>query len=363
MAEVTPAVSDTAFAEYLVEINLISRHELEATRLRKDAAARDGISISLIDEMLRQGLVTQPMLDLVKTSFGATPAAAPKQKIEKRGESQQIGHYALLRLLGTGAMGAVYLAEDVLAGRKVAVKILDKKLTSDSDYLLRFQREARLLMTLKHANIVAGYGFGEAQGIYFYAMEYYQGESLGTILEREKYLPWPRAVDLIAQTARGLRHAHERGIIHRDIKPQNIMLTPEGVVKILDLGLSKNILENDLMIHTRTGTAMGTLDYISPEQARAERNLDGRTDIYALGAMFFHLLTGRRPFEGKSPIQIMSKHLTEPVPDPAVSHPGIPEAITAVIRKAMSKAVADRYKDCGELLAALDQIESSSPGN
>ncbi|MGD0089862.1 MAG: SUMF1/EgtB/PvdO family nonheme iron enzyme, partial [Planctomycetota bacterium] len=287
----------------------------------------------------------------------------------------QLGQYKLLKKLGEGGMGAVYLAEDVNVGRKVAVKVLSRKHAEDHGFLTRFRREAQATGKLNHANIVCAYTVGEDRGLHYYAMEYCDGDTLDSILKREGFIPWRPAVNVVLQIARGLQHAHDHSIIHRDIKPANIFICkppgsagvppagagkmpalPEGfVAKILDLGLSKTI-GAESSFYTQTGVALGTPHYISPEQANADKSIDGRTDIYSLGATLYHLVTGATPFQASTPMAIMMKHIKEQLPNPQDLREDIPDGVVQVIQKMMAKAPADRYANCKELLDDLELL-------
>jgi serine/threonine protein kinase len=202
-------------------------------------------------------------------------------------------------------------------------------------------------------------------------MEYCEGETLDRILKRDKVIPWDAAVGVVLQVARGLKHAHDHGIIHRDIKPANIFIckplgTPEGgqvetfaegfVAKILDLGLSKNISGDEQSFYTQTGVALGTPHYISPEQAKGEKGIDGRTDIYSLGATFYHLVTGQTPFQGSTAALIMMKHLNDELPNPQDINPDIPDGVAHVIARMMAKDPKDRYPSAAELADELERF-------
>ena len=178
-------------------------------------------------------------------------------RAQQQDGSRQFGQFKLLKKIGEGGMGAVYLAEDTIAGRQVAIKLLPKKYAANSEFLSRFRREARASGQLNHVNIVAVHTAGEELGHHYLVMEYVEGEPLDRLLDRSGALPWPKALEIVMQTARGLKHAHEHGIIHRDIKPSNIIVTPQGVAKILDLGLSKCIDGAEQAFFTQTGIGGG----------------------------------------------------------------------------------------------------------
>jgi len=355
------SVSDEAFARVASEIGAVTFDHLEAARQVQAEELRKGSRISLADVLLQQGVITPIQRDTIEKRIQA----------QQTGGIKQLGPYKLLKKLGEGGMGAVYLADDTSVGRKVAVKVLPKKYSEEREFLTRFRREAQATGKLNHINIVMAYNVGEDAGTHYYAMEYCEGDTLDRILKRDKVIPWDAAVGAVLQVARGLKHAHDHGIIHRDIKPANIFVckplgTPEGaqvetfaegfVAKILDLGLSKNISGDEQSFYTQTGVALGTPHYISPEQAKGEKGIDGRTDIYSLGATFYHLVTGQTPFSGTTAGVIMAKHLTDELPNPQDLNPDIPDGVAQVIAKMMAKEPADRYANCKELLDDLELV-------
>ncbi|MGD0091265.1 MAG: bifunctional serine/threonine-protein kinase/formylglycine-generating enzyme family protein, partial [Planctomycetota bacterium] len=379
-------VSDEAFARYVNQIGIVTLDKLEAAKALQEENARKGTPLSLADVLVRQGVIPQDIRENIQKKIQA----------EEQGAMRQLGPYKLLKKLGEGGMGAVYLAEDTMAGRKVAVKVLPQKYSDEREFLTRFRREAQATGKLNHANIVTAYNVGEDSGTHYYAMEYCAGDTLDRILKREEYLPWDEAIAVTIQVARGLQHAHDHGIIHRDIKPANIFICsplgsagvppaigsagvppaigsagvspapsdaggtpalPEGfIAKILDLGLSKNIGSNEQSYLTQTGAALGTPHYISPEQARGDKSIDGRTDIYSLGATLYHLVTGQTPFTGTTAGVVIAKHLSEQLPNPQDIRGDLPDGVVQVLQKMMAKDVADRYRDCGELLADLELL-------
>ena len=339
-------VSDEAFARAVQQAGVVSYDQLEAAKASQAENAAKGVLVSLADILVQQGVM----------------ASATRENIEKKvralqaGGIQQFGQFKLLKKLGEGGMGAVYLAEDTNAGRQVAIKLLPKKHAGDSEFLSRFRREARAAGQLNHVNIVAAHTVGEEMGNHYIVMEYVEGEPLDKTLKRDGALTWDKAVEIVMQVARGLKHAHEHGIIHRDIKPANIVVTPKGVAKILDLGLSKTLGGDEHTFHTQTGVALGTPHYISPEQAKGDKNIDGRTDIYSLGATFYHLVTGMTPFEGSTAAVIMLKHLNEQLTNPQDIVEDLPDGVAHVIIKMMAKEPNDRYRDCKELLDDLELV-------
>jgi serine/threonine protein kinase len=266
----------------------------------------------------------------------------------------QLGRYQLLDKLGQGGMGEVYLAHDASLDRSVALKLLPHVSVHDPDALARFRREARALAKLSHPGIVQAFDSDSADGRHFLVMEYVEGHSLGRLLKEHGRLPPGLAADYIRQAALALQHAHERGLIHRDLKPSNLLVTPQGQVKLLDLGLARFLQDQvgDANL-TREGAGMGTPDYCAPEQYRDAHRADGRADVYALGCTLYHLLTGHVPFPGTSLSEKYRAH-DEQEPQPVgESCPEVPVGLVAVLRRMMAKRPQDRFRSAGEAAAAL----------
>ena len=238
----------------------------------------------------------------------------------------RFGDYEILEELGAGGMGKVYRARDLTLERLVALKTLAQQFSSDTSYVQRFLKEARAAARLNHPNIVQIYDFGCVDSVYYLAMEFVDGHSLGTYLKRGHFSE-TESIQIIRHACRALSVAHADGIVHRDIKPDNLMLTSRGDVKLVDLGIAKRIDEDQSL--TQTGQAIGTPHYISPEQIRGQKDVDPRADVYSLGATLYHLVTGHTPYSGASGPIVMSMHLVEPLPDPAASRPGFRRASAA----------------------------------
>ncbi|MCY3018717.1 MAG: protein kinase [Planctomycetota bacterium] len=356
---------DAAFARYVCQVGMVTTAQVEQTRQAQADAAQQGILLSLADALVQLGFLTRVQRDNAEKTIKARQEGA-----------ELLGQYKLLERIGEGGMGTVYLAEDTAVGRMVAVKVLPKKHADRHEFLSRFRREAQATGKLNHPNIVTAYTVGEANGLHYYAMEYCDGETLDKVLTREGFLPWDKAAEVVMQVARGLKHAHAHSIIHRDIKPGNIFIcrspTADGtstetqqlgladtfVAKILDLGLSKNIGGEATSFYTQTGLALGTPHYVSPEQARGDKAIDGRTDIYSLGATFYHLVTGETPFQGPTPAMIMLKHISEQIANPQDIRDDIPDGVAHVIQKMMAKEPTDRYPDCQALLDDLELVST-----
>jgi serine/threonine-protein kinase len=269
---------------------------------------------------------------------------------------QSLGSYQILRRIGFGGMGVVYLARHQSLDRLDAVKFLPEQFAQDAAYIELFFREAKAAARLSHPNVVGVHDAGSISGIYYFVMDYVEGRDLGTILKERGAFSVPDAVNYIRQAAQALAYAHKKGIIHRDIKPENLLLTSEGVIKVADLGLAKWIGDTDGTF-TQGEWVLGSPIYISPERLKDPHFNDPRTDIYSLGATFFHLVTGRIPYQGSSPV-IMSQHLTAPVPDPTESNPVIESRVSVIIRKMLAKELADRYQTMEEVDSALADFQS-----
>ena len=267
---------------------------------------------------------------------------------------KQLGRYEILGELGRGAMGVVFKAHDPLIGRLVALKTITTSVADDPGLVQRFWREAKAAGALQHANIVTIHDVGEAEGVPFIAMEYLEGESLAALISRGAALPLTEKVGYLVQTCRALQYAHRRGVIHRDIKPANIVLTAEGVIKVVDFGIAR---VSDAA-KTQTGTLLGTLGYMSPQQIRGKR-ADALSDIWSVGVVLYELLTGRRPFKGGNQADLMLSILQdEPV---ALSEAlgGCPYQLVTISRRTLAKNEANRYQSMEELLLDLKSAWAS----
>ncbi|MBI3725281.1 serine/threonine protein kinase [bacterium] len=286
-------------------------------------------------------------------------AAATAGAHDPAPEDCPIYGYEILAELGKGAMGVVYKARHIATNRLTALKILPLKLARDSHYLERFKREAIAAMALRHENVVTAYDFGGSEEYYYLALEFVEGETLEKRLEREGRIPEVEALIAVRQVSLALEEASKRGIIHRDVKPDNIMITREGVAKLCDFGIVK-LLDRDEGAVTVAGTTVGTPFYIAPEQARGEDDLDTRSDIYALGITLFHLVTGSVPFTGNSQGAILVRHILEEIPDPRTFRPEITAACSEIVKRMTRKRREDRYTTPGELIADIDRALAAS---
>src|SRR4051794_33243205 len=271
-----------------------------------------------------------------------------------------IGSYRLLEPLGSGGMSSVYRAEHIGSGHEVAVKILPRSLAKTPSMLQRFLREAESAEALEHPNIVAIYDRGVDQGRHYLVLEYVAGGDLHDRVRNEGPLGIADAVAVLGRVAEGLQYASARGLIHRDIKPANVLLSPDGEVKLIDLGLALKFESEDERV-TRDGTTVGTVDYMAPEQARDSRATSERSDIYSLGCTIYYLLTGSPPFPGGDIADKLSRHCTMPAPDPCALRPEVPRTLGLLVRKMLAKRPENRFRDYAELAAALRNIAATEP--
>jgi pSer/pThr/pTyr-binding forkhead associated (FHA) protein len=268
-----------------------------------------------------------------------------------------VGGYEIIQLIGRGSMGTVFKAEQLSMSRPVALKILHRELTSNRDAVGRFLREARAGGQLSHPNIIRIYDMNQAEGLYFISMEFVPGGDVGSLLDREGPLDPARVVSIAAQACKALVHAHERGVIHRDIKPSNLLLGRDGLIKVADLGLAKSLDAAGVSSLTATGTALGTLAYVPPEQVVDAGRVDHRADIYSLGATAWHLLAGEPPFRGATVAQLaLAVRSTDPRPL-ADFRRDIPAPLGDLILRAMAKDPDLRHQTAAELLAALEALK------
>jgi predicted Ser/Thr protein kinase len=267
------------------------------------------------------------------------------------------GRYELEELVGSGGMSSVYRAHDRLLERRVALKILHEQFTRDDDYVERFRREARAVAQLTHPNIVTVIDRGEQDGRQFIVFEYVDGMNLKELVEQEGSLNPREAIELALQVARGLSFAHDQGLVHRDVKPQNVLLDADGRAKVTDFGIAHAV---DVDGMTITGTIMGTSNYIAPEQARGQP-VDEQTDIYSLGCVLYELLAGEVPFDGDNFVAVAMRHVNDPVPSVREVRPDVPPRLDQAIQQAMAKDHDDRFQSmadfAGELEACHAELE------
>jgi serine/threonine protein kinase len=275
--------------------------------------------------------------------------------LEGRHKGFFLGKYRLLGHLGTGGMSSVYLAEHVLMGRRVAIKVLPKHRIGDTSYLPRFHREAQAAAALDHRNIVRAFDLDCEGNVHYIVMEYIDGRDLQQIVHEDGPLDYLTAADFARQAALGLAHAHAAGLIHRDVKPANLLLAPGNVVKLLDLGLARFTDDPESLTLAFDENVLGTADYLAPEQAVDSHNVDARADIYGLGCSLYFLLTGHPPFVGGTLPQRLIMHQTEPVPSIYIDRPDAPADLVAICQKMLAKKREHRYQSASEAADALAQ--------
>ena len=253
--------------------------------------------------------------------------------------------YEIVKSIGEGGMANVYLAIDLILDRKVAVKVLRGDLANDEKFIRRFQREAKSVSDLSHPNIVEVYDVGEEDGQYYIVMEYIEGKTLKQLINKRGALTLPEVIDIMTQLTDGLAHAHEAYIIHRDIKPQNIMILDNGLVKITDFGIAMATNATQL---TQTNSVMGSVHYLPPEQASGKGSTI-KSDIYSLGILMYELITGSVPFKGDNAVEIALKHMKEKIPSVRKQNPLIPQSVENIILKATAKNPRNRYDSVREM--------------
>jgi serine/threonine protein kinase len=272
------------------------------------------------------------------------------------------GRYRLQARIGTGGMSTVYRALDETLQRQVAIKLMNREIATDSDQLERFRREARAVAQLSHPHIVGVIDAGEDEGRPYIVFEYVEGETLKDRIRRQGRLPIAEAVAYSIEIARALGAAHARHIVHRDVKPQNVLIDEEGRAKVTDFGIARTLDEEGL---TSDGRVLGTTDYVSPEQALGQP-VTGQSDLYSLGIVLFEMLTGEVPFKGENQVAVAMKHVREEVPDVQRVRPEVSSALAAVLESATAKRLEKRYADDAELIADLEDvlaIETARAGN
>ena len=266
--------------------------------------------------------------------------------------NKQIGGYKLVRRIGEGGMGEVYLAEQLTMHRTVALKILHNKWADDEEFRKRFLLEARAAGKLNHQHLIQVYDVGKYQGKYYFSMEFIDGVTVDDLIRHEGALPLDKVIDICMQVCQALKYLAAHNIVHRDIKPANIMVTKDGTVKLGDFGFIQSVWDAELM---QEGTTIGTPDYISPEQARGERNLDVRSDIYSLGASLFHMLTAKTLFSG-SCSKVMRDHIETEPPRVEDLRKDLPKDMLRVMRKMTAKQPIDRYQTPDEVIKDMEML-------
>ncbi len=343
---------DTEVGKVVIDLGLATRTEVDFCRETQKQSS-DPNSRSLADLLIENSFIT------------VNQAKRIRGQLEERRSSQLPG-YQVLGKLGKGAMATVYKAKQVSLDRMVAVKILPRKMSESTEFVDRFYKEGRAAARLAHNNIVQAIDVGSTpDGLHYFTMEYIEGSTLYDIMQpppvgQGRHFAEEEALDIGIQMADALAHAHRRGLIHRDVKPKNILLTPQRVAKLTDLGLAR-ATDDKNAAESEAGKAYGTPYYISPEQIRGDVDIDFRADIYSLGATMYHLVTGKPPFEGDTPTAVMHKHLKQVLVPPDHLNTSLSSGIGEVIELAMAKDREERYASTEDLLEDLRAVRAGNP--
>jgi len=340
---------DTIFGKMAIEHGLCTREELQqALKQLKDRLKSNPVLLK--DLLVDMGYITRRQAERLYISI----------KEHKTSAAYHIPGYIIVGKLGAGAMAVVYKGTQVSLNRTVAIKVLPKRFSADPEYVKRFYKEGQAAGKLHHNNIVQAIDVGEASGYHYFVMEYVEGQTIADDLVAGKVFSEREALDIVIQVAQALEHAHSNGLVHRDVKPKNIMITKEGVVKLADMGLARETTDIETA-QNEEGKAYGTPYYIAPEQIRGMIDIDGRADIYGLGATFYHMVTGRVPFMADDSAEIMRKHLREPLIPPDHINTALSAGVSEVIEVMMAKRKEDRYTNAKELLADLEALRNGAP--
>jgi len=342
MADMAQTSSDSLIGRLVVERGLATpeevQHCLELQRQEEDAANE-----SLSSVLVREGVVTPKQIDRLRP------------EVEQQQPEMQIPGYQIMAKLGSGAMATVYKAKQLSLDRLVAIKVLPHKYTKNQEFVDRLYAEGRAAAKLNHSNIVGALDVGKAGDFHYFVMEYVDGRTVfDDITQRGRYEE-TRALQIMLQVARALHHAHERGFIHRDVKPKNIMITRAGEVKLADMGLARAVSDREAA-EAEQGKAFGTPYYISPEQIRGEVDVDYRADIYGFGATLYHMVTGRVPFRGSNPSAVMHQHLRAELVPPDHINNELSQGLAEIIEVCMAKNREQRYMSTADLVQDIESV-------
>jgi len=320
------------------------QHCLELSR----TLTQDDNQRSLADLLVNNEYVTRRQMARLREAAAA----------ERSGS--KIPGYKILGKLGAGAMATVWKAKQLSLDRSVAIKVLPRKFTSNKQFIERFYAEGRAAAQLNHPNIVQAYDVGKAGDYHYFVMEYVEGTTVFDEIVKSKRFAEGDALDLVIQVAEALEHAHDKGLVHRDVKPKNIMLTKGGMAKLADMGLARAITDREAA-EAEQGKAFGTPYYISPEQIRGEIAIGPPADVYSLGATLYHMVTGAVPFDGKNPSAVMHKHLKADLVPPDHVNPKLSAGLSEVVEMMMAKDAKARYQTCKDLLTDLRAVKAKQP--
>ncbi len=339
---------DTLFGRMAVDQGLCTDEELRRA-IQEYKERRKTDPLMLQDLMVQLGYLTANQAERLKTSIKESKAAAT-----------QIPGYKILGKLGAGAMAVVYKGKQLSLNRSVAIKVLPRRFSENPEYVQRFYKEGQAAGKLNHPNIVQAIDVGEAGGYHYFVMEYVEGKTIADDISNGHLFGEKEAIEIIIQVCHALQHAHAHGLVHRDVKPKNIMINTQGVVKLADMGLARETTDIEAA-QSEEGKAYGTPYYIAPEQIRGKIDIDGRADIYGLGATFYHMVTGRVPFTGEDSSEIMKRHLREKLVPPDHINTGLSAGVSEVIEIMLAKRREDRYNNVEELLMDLEALRQGHP--
>ncbi len=339
---------ETMLGKLVVQRGLATAEEVELCHALRQESAQTERPQTLADLLVGRQFLTPRQLARVKSEF------------EAKKSTEHIPGFEIKKKIGAGAMATVFLGRQLSLDRLVAIKVLPKKLSASPNFIERFYKEGRAAAQLNHPNIVSAYDVGRAGDHHYFVMEYVDGQTVHDLIGKVKRIKEDEAIRIVRQVTNALRHAHRRGFIHRDIKPKNIILATGGSVKLADLGLARAMSDREAA-EAEAGRAYGTPYYISPEQIRGEITIGPAADIYGLGATFYHMVTGRVPFEGKNPSAVMHKHLKAELTPPDHINPKLSAGSAQVIEMMMAKDPRDRYHSEADLIHDLKLIAQGAP--
>ena len=334
---------DAELRRLLTEKDLATSEELDECLAMQQELAEKGDPRNLTQILLKRGVVTEGQLSRLRQTIDDA-------------KGRQIPGYQLLSKIGAGSMATVFKARQLSLNRIVAIKVLPQRLSSDADYVERFYREGEAAAKLNHPNIVQAFDIGEANGYHYFVMEYIEGHTVYDELSGGKAYSESEALRIVIQIARALEHAHGQDLIHRDVKPKNIMITTEGEAKLADMGLARAV-SDAAAEQAEAGLLFGTPYYISPEQIVGKKRIDFRADIYSLGATLYHMVTGRVPYQASDAKSVMMKHLKEKLTSPDRHNIDLSFGICKVIQKMLAKDRNARHASTAEMLRDLESID------
>lgn len=334
---------DTLVGRLVIDQGLATEDEVQHCLEQANQLRTEANQASLVQILVDNQYVTQRQI------------ARLRRIIEAERSGQKIPGYRILGKLGAGAMATVFKANQLSLDRTVAIKVLPRKFSDNPQFIERFYAEGRAAASLNHPNIVQAFDVGKAGEFHYFVMEYVDGRTVYDDIAKQKRFNERDAIEVVMQVAEALLHAHDKGLIHRDVKPKNVMITKDGVVKLADMGLARAVSDKEAA-EAEAGKAFGTPYYISPEQIRGERQIGPPADIYSLGATFYHMVTGAVPFEGKNPSAVMHKHLKAELVPPDHVNPKLSAGVSEIIEMMMAKDPRRRYQSCKDVLIDLRAV-------